>query len=49
MRVEKLIMKEDCKDNNMSFIVVSSTGCPDLGKAAIEDWRWRPIFSGYSL
>lgn len=48
MRVEKLIMREDCKDNDMSFMVVSRTGCPDVGKAAMDYWRWRPILSGRS-
>lgn len=30
-------MREDWSDRSMSFIVVSSTGCPEIGNAGIED------------
>lgn len=38
-REERLAMREDCNDKSMSFIVVSSTCCPDVRNAAFEDCR----------
>lgn len=42
---ERFSMRDDCKERSMSFIVVSRTGWPDVGKFAMRDVKLRPTCS----
>lgn len=36
---ERSVIREVCSDRSMSFNVVSITGCPEVGKAAMDECR----------